>query len=102
MKYTEILYTKERQIAKITLNRPDRMNSFSPEMSDEMTRAVADASKDKDVRVIIFTGAGRAFCAGADVKAMAKEFDQSNADDKLRKQKKFQKQDTSLNLEKRY
>jgi enoyl-CoA hydratase/carnithine racemase len=80
MEYPEILYTKEAQIAKITLNRPDRMNSYGPVMSDSMKRAVTDASKDKKIRVIILTGTGRAFCSGADVKAMADRIDQPDAD----------------------
>lgn len=76
MEYTDIIYKKEGHIATITLNRPDRMNSFSPDMSESMVRAVNDASTDKKMRVIILTATGRAFCSGADVKAMAQKFDQ--------------------------
>lgn len=71
MKYKDIIYTKEEGIATITLNRPDRRNAFSPEMSESINRAVEDAAKDKKVRVLVITGTGRAFCSGADVKAMA-------------------------------
>jgi len=71
MDYQDIIYTKDEGIATITLNRPDRMNAFSPAMSAGMYRAVEDAAKDTKVRVLVFTGTGRAFCSGADVKAMA-------------------------------
>jgi enoyl-CoA hydratase/carnithine racemase len=71
MEYKDIIYTKENHIAKITLNRPDRMNSFSNDMNISLKKALNDASTDKEIRVIIITGAGRSFCAGADVKEMA-------------------------------
>jgi enoyl-CoA hydratase/carnithine racemase len=80
MEYPEILYTKEEKIAKITLNCPDRMNSYGPLMSDSMQKALTDAAKDKNIRVIIFTGTGRAFCSGADVKAMANRADEPDID----------------------
>jgi enoyl-CoA hydratase/carnithine racemase len=86
MEYTDIIYTKEGHIATITLNRPDRMNSFSPEMSVSLNRAMTDAAEDKKTRVIILTGNGRAFCSGADVKAMAQKFDKQGAEDKEREQ----------------
>lgn len=76
MEYKDIIYKKEGHVATIILNRPDRMNSFSPEMSESMIRAIKDASEDKKMRVLILTGTGRAFCSGADVKAMAQKFDQ--------------------------
>ncbi len=75
MEYPDIIYTKENSIATITLNRPDKMNAFTPEMSDSLYRAVEDSANDKNVRVIILTATGRAFCAGADVRAMAQRFD---------------------------
>lgn len=71
MENADIIYTKENGIAKLTLNRPDKMNAFTPEMSDGMYNAVKDTATDKNVRVLIITGTGRAFCSGADVKAMA-------------------------------
>ncbi len=73
--YPDIIYTKDKHIATITLDRPDKMNSFSAAMTNSLNRAIEDASKDKNVRVIILTAKGRAFCAGADVKAMAESFD---------------------------
>ncbi|MFC1965621.1 enoyl-CoA hydratase/isomerase family protein [Chloroflexota bacterium] len=71
MDYKDIIYTKEGGIATITMNRPDRMNSFSPEMSEGLYQAITDAGNDKGVRVLVITGAGRVFCAGGDVKAMS-------------------------------
>jgi enoyl-CoA hydratase/carnithine racemase len=74
--YPDILYKKERHIATITLNRPEKMNSFSAKMSDSIYRAIVDSDNDKEVRVIILTAKGRAFCAGADVKQMAQRLDE--------------------------
>jgi len=80
MDYQDIIYTKVEGIATITLNRPDRMNAFSPEMSASIYRAVEDSDKDKEVRVLVITGTGRAFCAGADVKSMAERASQPSAE----------------------
>ncbi len=71
MDYQDIIYTEENGIATMTLNRPDKMNAFSLGMQDSMYRVVENASQDKTVRVLIITGAGRAFCSGADVKSLA-------------------------------
>jgi 2-(1,2-epoxy-1,2-dihydrophenyl)acetyl-CoA isomerase len=74
--YPDIIYTKEHGIATVTLDRPDKMNSFSPDMMDSLYRAIQDSASDHDVRVIVIAAKGRAFCAGADVKAMAQRFDE--------------------------
>ncbi|HWV97298.1 MAG TPA: enoyl-CoA hydratase [Xanthobacteraceae bacterium] len=74
MGYQEILYGVEDRIATITLNRPDRMNAWTPTMEREVREAMGKAANDDDVRVIVLTGAGRAFCAGADMDAL-KELD---------------------------
>ncbi len=79
MEYKDIIYTKKEGIATITLNRPDRRNAFSPEMSESISRAIEDAAKGDDVRVLVLTGTGQAFCAGADVKAMAEKFSQAGS-----------------------
>lgn len=55
------------QIAVITLNRPDRLNAITADMCDELTAVLHDLAERSDVRALILTGAGRAFCAGADV-----------------------------------
>jgi 2-(1,2-epoxy-1,2-dihydrophenyl)acetyl-CoA isomerase len=84
MNNSDILYVKEGPIAKITLNRPNKMNSYTVEMNDIFKRSVMNASKDKNIRVIIITGTGRAFCSGADVKTLSERFDQPDTDDMLR------------------
>ena len=62
----DLLYSVEDSIATITLNRPDRMNALTHELEAELHRAFDKADADRAVRVIILTGAGRAFCAGYD------------------------------------
>src|SRR5712691_4217931 len=59
----EILYSVDEQIATITLNRPERMNALTHDLEGELHRTFDKADADRDVRVIILTGAGRAFCA---------------------------------------
>lgn len=54
-------------IATITLNRPERMNTISSAMLDELTRTFVEVNENPDVRVVILTGSGRAFCAGLDL-----------------------------------
>ena len=67
MDYEFVLYEKERQVAFITLNRPDRLNAIGPEIYRDWTAALTRAEQDDDVKVIVFKGAGRAFSAGADL-----------------------------------
>ena len=67
MTYQHILYDVESRIATITLNRPDRMNAWTPTMEREVRTAMEAAASDDGVRAIVLTGAGRAFCAGADM-----------------------------------
>ncbi len=77
MDYQDIIHAKEDGIVTITLNRPERRNAFSAEMSESIRLAVEDAARDDDVRFLVITGTGSAFCAGADVKAMAAGVGQS-------------------------
>jgi len=67
MAYQTLLYEKAGRVARIVLNRPERLNAISLEMPDELERAVAEANGDPEVRAIILKGAGRAFCAGFDL-----------------------------------
>lgn len=65
--YEDIIYDVKDRIATITLNRPDRLNAYTDRMSRNIRVAVAEAAQDAAVRVIVLTGAGRGFCAGADM-----------------------------------
>jgi len=76
MEYHEILYAVADKVASITLNRPDRLNAWTPRMSLEVRDALHAAAGDDGVRVIILTGAGRGFCAGADMNELADASDQ--------------------------
>ena len=68
MEFEQVLYEKSGGVATITLNRPERMNAFTPKMIEEWAQALEDARVDREVRAVIVTGAGRGFCAGADLR----------------------------------
>ncbi len=68
---SDLLETVEDGVAVLTLNRPDRLNAMSPAMLDAMLEALRRLADEPAVGVVVLTGAGRAFCAGGDVKAMA-------------------------------
>src|ERR1044071_7574612 len=65
--FSDILYRVENGVAVITLNRPDKLNAWRGEMDRDVRAAMREAAEDEAVRVIILTGAGRGFCAGADM-----------------------------------
>ena len=65
--YSSIDYRVEDHILTLTLNRPDQLNAFTVDMADELEHAFRRASEDDEVRAIVVTGAGRAFCAGMDL-----------------------------------
>ena len=75
MDYTQILCEQDGPVMVITLNRPDKLNAFTGVMGMEIADAFQRADADDSVRAVVMTGAGRAFCAGADVSAGAKSFD---------------------------
>jgi enoyl-CoA hydratase/carnithine racemase len=75
MSYETIKYEVAEQILTITLNRPDKLNAFNGPMQKELIDAFDQADKDDDIRAIIVTGAGRGFCAGADLSSGADTFD---------------------------
>jgi enoyl-CoA hydratase/carnithine racemase len=75
MPFETILYEVSEQILTITLNRPDKLNAFNATMMRELIEAFDAADKDDEVRAVIVTGAGRAFCAGADLSSGANTFD---------------------------
>jgi len=68
--YQELLYAVEDPVATITFNRPDRLNAMTNRMTDELRHAVAAAEADERAVAIVITGAGRGFCAGADLKGL--------------------------------
>src|SRR5688572_21544571 len=68
--YRKVIVTTSGAIATITLNNPERRNAIGPEMINELRWALADAAADEGVRVVVLTGAGKAFCAGADFAAI--------------------------------
>jgi enoyl-CoA hydratase/carnithine racemase len=75
MSYREIRYEVAERIATITLHRPEKMNTFTHVMRDELIDAFGKADADDEVRAVIVTGAGRAYCAGADLSAGPSTFD---------------------------
>ncbi len=82
MSYSTILYDVEDGILTITLNRPERLNAFNRQMMQEMIDAFDRADADDAVRAIIVTGAGRAFCAGADLEAGGDTFNAERREDR--------------------
>ncbi len=70
--YEQILYDVAESVATVTLNRPDKLNAWTGQMEKEVQAAMAQAEADDAVRVIILTGAGRGFCAGADMQDLGK------------------------------
>lgn len=75
MSYSEIEYSVADGIAVVMLNRPDRFNGYTPQMHNEMVDALDQIDEDDDVRAVIFTGAGRAYCVGADLGRGESTFD---------------------------
>ncbi len=68
MSFSAIILEKRDNIARITLNRPDRLNAITEEMIEEMSRALEDIAGDPQTRVLVLTGAGQGFCSGRDLK----------------------------------
>jgi enoyl-CoA hydratase/carnithine racemase len=77
MEFEQILYEVEDHVLTITLNRPERLNAFTATMGKELIEALDAADADDSVRAIVITGAGRGFCAGADLEGGGSTFDWS-------------------------
>jgi enoyl-CoA hydratase/carnithine racemase len=84
MVYEQILYEVKDHILTLTLNRPEHLNAFTPQMRNELIDALDRANADDHVRAIIVTGAGRAFCAGMDLGSGSETFDYQRRDGQTR------------------
>jgi enoyl-CoA hydratase/carnithine racemase len=84
MELKTIIYEVDSRIATLTLNRPHRLNAWTGRMHEEYRWALQQAEDDHAVRVIILTGAGRGFCAGADAEALDGHLEKGGYDDGLR------------------
>lgn len=73
MSFEQILVEQRGPVALITLNRPEKLNAWTPRMMVELRKAIGDAAADAGTGAIVVTGAGRAFCAGADIDAVFKK-----------------------------
>lgn len=73
--FETIQYEIKNQVGWITLNRPDKLNAFTEQMNKEIQRALKDATNNQEVRAIVITGAGRAFCSGEDLSGVSEEMD---------------------------
>jgi enoyl-CoA hydratase/carnithine racemase len=81
MEYTQIIYEVTDHVATITLNRPEQLNAFTGLMMRELIDAFDRVDADDDVRVVIVTGAGRGFCAGADLSSGGETFSKGGSDE---------------------
>src|SRR4026207_304276 len=79
--YEHVQVAENEGILTITLNRPDRLNAFIGHMRRDLAEALEHAGSDRNVRVVIITGAGRAFCAGGDIAFMAELMQRRNAEE---------------------
>jgi len=70
MTYEQIRYEVDGDVAVLTLNRPERLNAWTPRMSAELTEAIETADADPAIGAVVVTGEGRGFCAGADIEAV--------------------------------
>jgi enoyl-CoA hydratase/carnithine racemase len=82
--FESLLYAVDDGVATITLNRPDKLNAFTAQMRDELIAAFDLTDADDAVRAVVVTGAGRAFCAGADLGAGGNTFDYAKRQDPRR------------------
>ncbi|MGA9224761.1 MAG: enoyl-CoA hydratase-related protein [Mesobacillus sp.] len=73
--FETVLYEVRNQVAYITLNRPDKLNAFTEQLNKEIQTAIKNASRDKSVRALVLTGAGRAFCSGEDLSGVSENMD---------------------------
>ena len=92
MEYSTLKFERDGQVATLTLNRPEKRNAISTPMIEDLVAALGTAEADKSVRVVILTGAGKAFCSGMDLEtlqALAKQTAEQNLADSRRMAKMF-------------
>lgn len=89
MSYDFIRYNVADNVAIVTLNRPDILNAMSREMLEECVNVFDETDRDDDVRAVVFTGAGRAFCGGADFSKGAAIFDKGGRNSAMREDGSF-------------
>src|SRR5262245_12488535 len=82
--YEHILVSENEGIATITLNRPDKLNAFIGHMRRDLAEALEQAGSERAIKVVIITGAGRAFCSGGDIAFMAELMERRNSDELAR------------------
>jgi 2-(1,2-epoxy-1,2-dihydrophenyl)acetyl-CoA isomerase len=82
MEYSTIIIKKQSSVATIMFNRPEVLNAFDHVMGQEIGSAVAEIRDDPEVRCVILTGSGRAFCAGGDIKGMLSRFSSASPDER--------------------
>lgn len=80
MPFESLLYARDGAVVRITINRPDRRNALSPKAVAELRAAFNDAKLDHQARVVVLTGAGKTFCAGADLQSFRGEPPESDPD----------------------
>jgi len=81
MSYEQIDVSEESGITTITLNRPEKLNALAGHMRRDLAEAIEVAGAERNVRVVVITGAGRAFCAGGDVAAMSELIERQDAEE---------------------
>ena len=77
MPYEQIRVEKQNSVCIITLNRPEKLNAWTPDMSRELGEAITAANEDDEIGAIVMTGEGRGFCAGADMSYFQNNIDAS-------------------------
>ena len=79
--YDHIILSETEGVFRITLNRPDKLNAFIGHMRRDLAEALEHAGSDRSIRVVVITGAGRAFCAGGDVAFMAELMERHDSEE---------------------
>lgn len=85
MSFETILLEKNEGIGVLTLNRPERMNALNEKMAAELVQALREVNQDDEIRVLVVTGAGKAFCTGADVGGMSSKERKSKGAEEIRR-----------------